>query len=157
MRSQICLRLPLSRLQSKKRLSVIILVLQIDWIPNTMIPVQYMQEKSYMNTYYELSVDKILEEKCVSIGTIPEEVATFIEAKKPELHINRSSNIAFWDNRIAHTEEHKDAFMSDIMYAILTTKKFRLTVNKQRAKELFCCFFYSIGSATNILHICRQG
>ena len=69
-----------------------------------------------MNTYNELSVERILEEKCVSIGNIPEEVATFIESKKPELHINRSSNIAFWDNRIAHTEDYKDDFMSDIMY-----------------------------------------
>ena len=69
-----------------------------------------------MNTYNELSLDKIFEEKCISIGTIPEEVATFIESKKPELHINRLSDIAFWDNRIAHTEDHKDDFMSDIMY-----------------------------------------
>ena len=69
-----------------------------------------------MNTYSELSVDRILEEKCVSIGTIPEEVASFIESRKPELHINRDSKIAFWNNRIAHTEDHKDDFMSDIMY-----------------------------------------
>ena len=70
-----------------------------------------------MNTYNELSVEKILEEKCVSIGTIPDDVAAFIESKKPELHINRSSDIIFWNNRIAHTEDHKEDFMSDIIYA----------------------------------------
>ncbi|MBO6242222.1 MAG: hypothetical protein J6O61_15565 [Butyrivibrio sp.] len=69
-----------------------------------------------MNEYNEISVDRIIEEKCVSIGTIPEEIAVFIESKKPNLHINRDSNIVFWDNRIAHTEAHKDDFISDIMY-----------------------------------------
>ena len=69
-----------------------------------------------MNTYNELSVSTILEEKFVSIGTIPEEIAVFIETKRPNLHINRDSNIVFWDNRIAHTEAHKNDFMSDTMY-----------------------------------------
>ena len=69
-----------------------------------------------MNTYNELSVERILEEKCVSIGSIPEDVAIFIESKKPELHINRATNIMFWDNRLAHTEDHRNDFLSDIMY-----------------------------------------
>ena len=69
-----------------------------------------------MNSYTELSVEKILNEKCVSIGTIPKEIADFIESKKPELHIDTTSQIAFWDNRIAHTEDHKNDFMSDIIY-----------------------------------------
>ena len=69
-----------------------------------------------MNRYNELSVDKILEEKSVSIGTIPKEIADFIEAKKPGLHIDTSAEIIFWENRILHTEAHKNDFMSDIMY-----------------------------------------
>ncbi|SFP66494.1 hypothetical protein SAMN04487928_105157 [Butyrivibrio proteoclasticus] len=44
-----------------------------------------------MNSYTELSVEKILNEKCVSIGTIPKEIADFIESKKPELHIDCDS------------------------------------------------------------------
>lgn len=69
-----------------------------------------------MNTYTALSIEQIQKEKCVSIGRIPKEVADFIESKKPELHINTSSEIAFWDNRISHTEDHKNDFLSDILY-----------------------------------------
>jgi hypothetical protein len=64
----------------------------------------------------ELSVEQILKEKCISIGTIPKEIAEFITTKKPGLHIDTTSEISFWDNRITHTENHKDDFMSDIMY-----------------------------------------
>ncbi|WP_026494891.1 PBECR2 nuclease fold domain-containing protein [Butyrivibrio sp. WCD3002] len=64
----------------------------------------------------ELSVEQILKEKCISIGTIPKEIAEFITTKKPDLHIDTTSEISFWDNRITHTENHKDDFMSDIMY-----------------------------------------
>jgi hypothetical protein len=63
-----------------------------------------------------LSVEKILKEKCVSIGRIPQEIADFIESKRPGLHIDTTVQIKFWDNRIAHTEDHKDDFNSDIMY-----------------------------------------
>ena len=69
-----------------------------------------------MNVYTELSAEIILNEKCVSIGTISEEVAAFIESKRPEIHINRNSDVVFWDNRIAHTENHKDDFVSDVVY-----------------------------------------
>ena len=64
----------------------------------------------------ELSVEQILKEKCISIGTIPKEIAEFITTKKPGLNIDTTSEISFWDNRITHTENHKDDFMSDIMY-----------------------------------------
>ena len=69
-----------------------------------------------MKTYSELSVNTILEEKCISIGTISPELATFIAEKRPELQIDTSEEIKFWDNRISHTELHKDDFMSDILY-----------------------------------------
>ncbi len=69
-----------------------------------------------MNSYEELSVEQILKEKCVSIGNIPKEIADFIQSQKPELTINTTSQIVFWDNRIAHTEDHKDDFLSDKMY-----------------------------------------
>ena len=69
-----------------------------------------------MNRYTELSAETIREEKCVSIGTIRKEIADFIESKKPQLHIDTTTEIAFWDNRIIHTENHKDDFMSDGLY-----------------------------------------
>ena len=85
-------------------------------MPNIIRCVHQTKEYIVMNSYTQLSVEKILKEKCVSIGTIPKEIADFIESKKPELHIDTTLQIAFWDNRIAHTEDHKDDFMSDIMY-----------------------------------------
>jgi hypothetical protein len=69
-----------------------------------------------MKEHAELSVEKILKEKCVSVGKISKEVADFIEAKKPDLHIDTTVDIVFWDNRIAHTEDHKNDFMSDATY-----------------------------------------
>ena len=85
-------------------------------IPNIIRCVHQTKELTVMNSYTELSVEKILTEKCVSIGTIPKEIADFIESKKPELHIDTTSQIAFWDNRIAHTEDYRNDFMSDIIY-----------------------------------------
>ena len=48
-------------------------------MPNIIRCVHLTKEFIVMNIYTELSVEKILKEKCVSIGTIPKEIAEFIE------------------------------------------------------------------------------
>lgn len=51
-------------------------------MPNIIRCVHLTKKSIVMNSYTELSVEKILKGKCVSIGTIPKEIAHFIESKK---------------------------------------------------------------------------
>ena len=56
--------------------------------------------------------------KCVSLGKLSSEVAEFILKKRPDLTdiISAKQEIIFWANRVAHTERHKNDFMSDVEY-----------------------------------------
>ena len=56
--------------------------------------------------------------KCVSLGKLSSEVAEFILKKRPDLTdiISAKQEIIFWANRVAHTERHKNDFMSEVEY-----------------------------------------
>lgn len=58
------------------------------------------------------------ETKCVSVGRLPQHMIDFIESKKPDLHgvLSPNQDILFWSDRIKHTEQHKDDFISDIEF-----------------------------------------
>lgn len=53
--------------------------------------------------------------KCVSLGCIPPEIVEFLIEKAPALSsvLSSDTEILFWKDRIAHTERHKNDFMSD--------------------------------------------
>lgn len=69
-----------------------------------------------MKEYSELVVENIISERCISIGTIPTEIVNFVKSKMPGFNLSDKEIIKFWDNRISHTEDHKDGFISDILY-----------------------------------------
>lgn len=56
--------------------------------------------------------------KCVSLGRLNPEMIDFIKKRKPDLaeSISSEQEILFWSNRIAHTERHKNDFISDTEY-----------------------------------------
>ncbi|MCD7863392.1 MAG: hypothetical protein LUG61_07755 [Lachnospiraceae bacterium] len=58
------------------------------------------------------------EKSCVSLGCIPADIVAFLSEKCPDLISGLSSEteILFWKDRIAHTERHKDDFISDIAF-----------------------------------------
>lgn len=56
--------------------------------------------------------------KFVSIGTLDEDKIAFISDIDPDIatHLRPDSDILFWENRIKHTERHKDDFSSDALF-----------------------------------------
>ena len=56
--------------------------------------------------------------KCISLGTLSQEMIAFISSKKPDIGSRLSSDqqILFWKDRIKHTEEHRNDFMSDALF-----------------------------------------
>jgi hypothetical protein len=51
----------------------------------------------------------------ISLGKIDPEIVSFLTEKVPQLSdvLTSDSDILFWKDRIKHTEQHKDDFMSD--------------------------------------------
>lgn len=66
-----------------------------------------------MNEILDLSVFNT--QKCVSIGKINSDIVAFLTQKVPSLSgiLNSNTDILFWKDRIKHTEQHKDDFISD--------------------------------------------
>ena len=56
--------------------------------------------------------------KFVSIGTLNEDKIAFISDIDSDIakKLRPSSDILFWENRIKHTERHKDDFLSDTLF-----------------------------------------
>lgn len=57
-------------------------------------------------------------QKFVSLGRLNQEMIDFIVAKKPDLKnvLSSKTDIIFWEERIKHTERHRNDFMSDLEY-----------------------------------------
>ncbi len=56
--------------------------------------------------------------KYVNIGTIRAEFVDFFNTHGLNNTLKYNTPIIFWKDRVAHTDEHKNDFMSDIMYQI---------------------------------------
>lgn len=54
----------------------------------------------------------------VSLGRLPQTHIDFIEEKCPDYigRLSPNTDIIFWKDRIKHTEQHRDDFISDIAY-----------------------------------------
>ena len=71
-----------------------------------------------MKKVKQLTKDVFSDTKCVSIGNLDKEMIDFIVDKKKEFADCLSSNtdIAFWKDRIKHTENHIKDFYSEDEY-----------------------------------------
>lgn len=58
------------------------------------------------------------ENKFVSLGKLSQDMIDFIVKKRPEYKniLSCDKDILFWKDRIAHTELHRDDFLSDMEY-----------------------------------------
>ena len=56
--------------------------------------------------------------KCVSIGRLTQPMVDFIVERRPEYRnvLQADRDILFWSDRVAHTELHRNDFMSDIEF-----------------------------------------
>lgn len=54
----------------------------------------------------------------ISLGTLSQEMIAFISSKKPDIgsRLSPDQQILFWKDRIKHTEEHRNDFMSDALF-----------------------------------------
>ncbi len=60
---------------------------------------------------------KIFEiQNCINIGVIRTEFVDFFNTHGLNGILKYETPIVFWKDRVEHTDEHKDEFMSDIMY-----------------------------------------
>lgn len=57
-------------------------------------------------------------EKCIGIGVIRKEFVDFFNTHGLNNLLKYDTPINFWKDRVGHTDEHKDEFMSDIMYRV---------------------------------------
>ena len=57
---------------------------------------------------------------CISLGKLTREVIDFIVEKHPDYKelLSTEQDVLFWEDRLAHTEKHRDDFSSDIQYQI---------------------------------------
>ncbi len=53
---------------------------------------------------------------CINIGVIRTEFVDFFNSHGLNNVLKYNTPIVFWEDRVKHTDEHKDDFMSDIMY-----------------------------------------
>ena len=74
-----------------------------------------------MDVVEKLSLDLFTgARKFVSLGRLNQKMINFIVERKPDLKniLSPEKDIIFWEDRISHTERHRDDFMSDSEYEI---------------------------------------
>lgn len=78
-----------------------------------------------------IELDKNMFEKCrvVQIGTIRKEFVDFLNSHGMNGMLSTEVPITFWEDRIAHTERHRDDFFSDAIYD-LCFKEIPLIIHK---------------------------
>ena len=55
---------------------------------------------------------------CISLGKLTREVVDFVVEKHPDYKeiLSTEQDVLFWEDRVAHTEKHRNDFLSDIQY-----------------------------------------
>ena len=66
----------------------------------------------------KIDLNQLQNQKCVSLGTLSPEIIDFLKTKRPDVGnlLSDKEEIVFWNDRISHTEDHKDDFVSDALF-----------------------------------------